>query len=57
MCYEINSLVDKLTVIPIPAVIQVEPGNAMDLHRKVPTRNLRHMTICPYCVFMVFLSS
>lgn len=55
MCYEINSLIDKLTVIP--AVIQAEPGNAMDLHRKVPAWKVRHMTNCPYWVFVVFLSS
>jgi hypothetical protein len=55
MCYEINSLIDKLNVIP--AVIQVEAGNAMGLHRKVPIWNLRHMSGCPYWVFIVFLSS
>jgi len=45
MCYKVNSLIDKLTVIP--AVIQVESGNTMDLRRKLPTWNLRHMTGCP----------
>ena len=55
MCYEVNSLIVKHTVIS--AVIQVEPGNAMDLCRKVPTWNLIHMTSCPYWVFMVFLIS